>query len=68
MPDSVFNVEKVDRLLETITDFILGTKLTNAEMDFVINRLWMQIQSGRVAAMAAEILTKQDESRPSYIH
>jgi hypothetical protein len=79
----IFDAKKVDKLLSTIMDFIQGTKLTNAEIDFVINRLWMETQAGRVAAMAVDRIPRmmmipfeyQEESeptqptgRPGYIH
>lgn len=79
----IFDEKKVNKLLATINDFIIGTDLTNAEVDFVLNRLWMNIQSGRVAAMALEKLpymmipvmqeladeeSPQPTGRPGYIN
>lgn len=53
---NIFDAKKVTKLLDTINDFIIGTKLTNAEIDYVLNHLWMSIQSSRVAVMALEKL------------
>jgi len=71
--DKVFDEEKVEKLLTTIYDFILGTKLTNAEIDYTVNALWMKIMANRVAYQALENIGAMmgivvpPEKQPNYI-
>lgn len=42
------DVEKVEKLTNTIMDFLYGTNLTNGEVDYVINTVWSKVMSDRI--------------------
>lgn len=42
------DVEKVEKLTNTIMDFLYGTNLTNGEVDYVINTIWSKVMSDRI--------------------